>query len=321
MRVASYCISILLVSIIIFSTPGCIQTGMAPTAMPQVSPNASMTVTPVPSTAVAPDKLYGLCFSPYKDGQDPDYGAMVNEAQLRERMGIIAPHTVWIRTYGSSGGLEHAGAIGHSMGLKVAAGAWLSKDIAANDREINALINESRIGNVDLAIVGSETLYREDLNESRLIDYIQRVRGAAPGIQVTTAETYGELKHHPNVVAACDVILFNYYPYWEGISIDDAMLAMDSVYGDLASLSKGKIVIVSETGWPSSGNMVGNAVPTPENSSRYYREFTGWARTNRVPYFYFDAFDEAWKVKNEGPQGAHWGIWDKDGNLKPGMAI
>lgn len=61
------------------------------------------------------------------------------------------------------------------------------------------------------------------------------------------------------------------------------------------------------------------AMPTPENSSRYYSEFTGWARTNGVPYFYFAAFDEAWKVKNEGPQEAHLGIWDKEGIIKPGL--
>jgi len=24
-------------------------------------------------------------------------------------------------------------------------------------------------------------------------------------------------------------------------------------------------------------------------------------------------------VTHEGPQGADWGVWDKDGNLKPGM--
>ncbi len=36
--------------------------------------------------------------------------------------------------------------------------------------------------------------------------------------------------------------------------------------------------------------------------------------------FYFEAFDEPWKAFNgEGPQGAHWGIWDNKVILKPGM--
>jgi len=79
------------------------------------------------------------------------------------------------------------------------------------------------------------------------------------------------------------------------------------------------MIIVSETGWPSCGNQVGDAVPSPENASFYFLNFVSWARANNVPYFYFEAFDESWKAVYEGPQGACWGIWDKDGNLKPGM--
>lgn len=36
---------------------------------------------------------------------------------------------------------------------------------------------------------------------------------------------------------------------------------------------------------------------------------------------YFEAFDEPWKTQTEGPQGACWGIWDKAGNLKPGLSV
>ena len=52
---------------------------------------------------------------------------------------------------------------------------------------------------------------------------------------------------------------------------------------------------------------------------RYFNDFVSWARKNNAQYFYFEAFDETWKATNEGPQGAHWGIWDKDGNMKTGM--
>ena len=80
-----------------------------------------------------------------------------------------------------------------------------------------------------------------------------------------------------------------------------------------------KDVIVSETGWPSGGDVIGSAVPTQENAAFYFKSFIAWAHANKVPYFYFEAFDESWKAKYEGVQGAHWGIWDKEGHLKPGM--
>ena len=78
-------------------------------------------------------------------------------------------------------------------------------------------------------------------------------------------------------------------------------------------------MIVGETGWPSCGNTIYQAVPTPENAGSYFLNFVSWARAKNVSYFYFEAFDESWKATAEGPQGACWGLWDKNGNMKPGM--
>lgn len=265
------------------------------------------------------NKLYGINFSPYIDGQNPEYGSQVDMNQITERMKIIAPYTFWVRTYGVAGGLEYAGPVAHEMGLKAAVGAWLSGDTKANDRQINELINESKAGYVDLAIAGSETLLRNDLSEDQLINYIKRVKQEVPYVNVTTAEEYNKLITHPKVMAECDVIMYNSYPYWEGVSIDNAIERQDNIHKSIAVKVKNKPIIVSETGWPSAGNTIGNAVPSSENSVRYFKDFVSWAGKNNVQYFYFEAFDETWKATREGQQGAHWGIWDKDGNMKSGF--
>lgn len=266
------------------------------------------------------NKLYGINFSPYIGEQNPEYGSQVDRNQITERIKIIAPYTFWIRTYGVTGGLEYAGPVAHGLGLKTAIGVWLSGDTEANDIQINELINESKAGYVDLAIVGSETLLRNDLSENQLIEYIRRVKHAVPtSVNVTTADTYDELLNHPKVMAECDIIMYNNYPYWEGISIDNAIKRQDNVHKSIAAKVKNKPIIVSETGWPSAGNTIGIAVPSSENSARYFKDFVSWARKNNVQYFYFEAFDETWKVTREGPQGARWGIWDKDGNMKSGF--
>lgn len=118
-----------------------------------------------------------------------------------------------IRTFGSTNGLEKAGSVAHNMGLKAALGAWLSSDLNANDQQISNLINASKAGQVDLAIVGSEVLLRGDLSESQLIGYINHVKQEVPGIPVTTADVYGEIISHSSVISAIDVVLVNYYPY------------------------------------------------------------------------------------------------------------
>ena len=265
-------------------------------------------------------KLHGLNFSPYREGQDPTLRVPVSEQQLTERMRIIAPYTNWIRTFGSLDGLENAGRIAHDLGLKAAIGAWLDEDTTTNNQEIANLISAARSGHVEIAIVGNEVLLSGSLSESQLLDYIGQVRAAIPQtIPVTTVEVCEALLDHPTVISAVDVVFVNQYSYWEGVGLDCAVAALHSCYERLVAASGGKAVVVSETGWPSCGDQIGDAVPSLENAGRYFTTVVSWARANDVSYFYFEAFDESWKAQFEGPQGACWGIWDAEGHLKPGM--
>jgi exo-beta-1,3-glucanase (GH17 family) len=263
----------------------------------------------------------GLNFGPYIDGQDPNLGAQVDAAQLMARMELIRPYTAWIRSFGSTNGLEETGAIAHSLALKAAVGAWISDDLVANERELQNLIAAGQAGEADTLIVGSEVLLRGDLSEDTLIDYINRVKQAVPGVPVTYADAYDVLLAHPAILDAVDIVYVNYYPYWQGLPIDLAVAAIHDWHAQVTAAAAGKQVVVSETGWPSNGESVGRAVPSAENAAFFFQNFVSWARANSVEYFYFEAYDETWKADYEGPQGAHWGVWDKDGNLKPGMEV
>jgi exo-beta-1,3-glucanase (GH17 family) len=266
-----------------------------------------------------PYRIYGLDFGPYMEGQDPGLGSVISEQQIKARMEIISPYTRWIRTYGCSNGLEKSGAIAHSLDLKVAIGAWISSNSNANEREISNLIDIATAGEADLLIVGSEVLRRRDISENKLIAYINRVKQEVPGIPITYADTYDVILSHPKLIDVIDFVTVNYYPYWKGIRVDYAITAIHVYHQQVTAAAKGKTVIVSETGWPSDGKQIGNAIPSAENASYYFLNYVSWAQSNNVDYFYFEAFDETWKAQYEGPQGAHWGVWDKSGNLKTGM--
>lgn len=271
---------------------------------------------PAPSPPAVRYKVYGLCFSPFLE-LDPQRGATVSPERIARLLDIIAPYCQWIRTFGATQGQEHVPRLAQARGLRVAAACWLSRDAAANAREIESLQQLIRAGVVDLAIVGTETLYRQDLTEAQLLSYIQHIK--ALGVPTTTNDTWSELLQHPAICAACDVIMANFYPYWEGVALDQAVRRLHQNYMTLKQAVGEKPIIVGETGWPSAGNAVGEAVPSGENAAFYFLNFVSWARAERVDYFYFEAFDEAWKAAYEGPQGAHWGLWDGRGRLKAGM--
>jgi exo-beta-1,3-glucanase (GH17 family) len=286
----------------------------------QITMDSDKSVTAIFTEEAPPPacKVFGLGFGPYVyPGQNPDWGTVIPESQIRELIAEIAPYTSWVRTWGSTHGLEYVGETAHEYGLKAAIGAWLSDDLDANEEQITSLIGIGQAGEADLLIVGSEVLLRHDLTEAQLIDYINQVKTAVPGVPVSTADTYAELLYHPAVMETCDWVLPNYYPYWEGKNINEALYFINLWHMQVVAAAGGKPVVVSETGWPSAGPTLGEAKPSPENASFFFLNFISWAKAKDVDYYYFEAFDEPWK--GEGGAGAHWGIWTSDGVMKPDM--
>jgi GPH family glycoside/pentoside/hexuronide:cation symporter len=259
--------------------------------------------------------VHGLCFSPYLEGQSP--GSFVSEGQIRQRLGIIRPYTRWVRSFSCTDGLEQVPRIAHELGMQTMVGVWLGTDRAVNEREIAAAIEVARAGHADILAVGNEVLLREDLSEDELLDCMQRVkREVPPGVPVGYVDAYYLFERHPRITAACDVVLTNCYPFWEGCPRDQAVAYMQSMYQRTVAVAAGRKVIVSETGWPHTGTAFHGAVPSVEGAMRYFVDTCRWAQQDGVEVFYFAAFDEAWKVGAEGDVGAYWGLWDKDGRPK-----
>jgi len=257
---------------------------------------------------------HGLCFSPYEEGQEP--GDPISEAQIRRKLEIISPYIKWIRTFSCTEGNEQIPKIAKEYGLKTLVGAWLGDDSEINEQEIEGLIALSKAGFVDIAAVGNEVMYRGDLEEDELITFINRVKNEIPNIPVGYVDAYYEFSDRPKITEACDVILANCYPYWEGCSLEYSLVYMKQMYQQALNAGKGKKVIITETGWPSQGTSLEGAHPSYDNALRYFINAQKWSKNDTIEMFYFSSFDESWKVGSEGDVGAYWGLWDKDENLK-----
>ena len=258
--------------------------------------------------------MHGLCFSAYEEGQNP--GDQLSEEQIERRIKIIKPYTKWIRSFSCTDGNELVAKIAKKHGLKTLVGAWLGDDPEINEREVEGLIQLAREGYVDIAAVGNEVMYRKDLTEEELLQFIYRVKEAIPDTPMGYVDAYYEFSIKPRITDACDVILANCYPYWEGCHIDYSLLYMKNMYYQAVAAAQGKRVIITETGWPSHGTPLHGAEPSEENFMKYFINTQQWSQDDNIEIFYFASFDEAWKVAAEGDVGAAWGIWDKDENLK-----
>jgi len=255
--------------------------------------------------------VHGLCFSPYIEGQET--ADVLSENQIRRRLDIIAPHTQWIRSFSCTKGNELIPEIAHQKGLRTLVGAWISDDKERNEKEIQTLISLAKAGLVNIAAVGNEVLHRGEISEQELLQYIKRVRAALPeSIPVGYVDAYYQFLDKPDLVDACDVVLANCYPFWEGADATYALSYLNRMIELTQDVAMGKKVIITETGWPSAGENVESAEPSNVNFMKYFISVQEWAIENKIEIFYFSSFDESWKVKHEGEVGAKWGIWDKN---------
>ncbi len=283
-----------------------------------------------PSKLSLPYKLItGLCYGPYREGQDPTLGIHPSIDDLTEDLSFISKLTPNIMIYGIDNNLFNIPKLSYNKGLNCFVGVFLSGDPLLNEQAIENALNLARQENYSLRaiIVGNETILRGDLTATESAAYIndlrQRIKEDDPFINpwswyITTADAWSVWLNNPELVDAADIIMANVHPYREGISIEDAASYVVDKYNELDA-AYNKPIVISETGWPSEGETIGNAVPSPENQRKFLLDFRKLAGENKIPYFYFESYDEPWKAQYEGEAGRHWGLVDSEGNIKPSL--
>lgn len=98
-------------------------------------------------------------------------------------------------------------------------------------------------------------MYRNDLSVEQLLTSINYVKDHINDIPVGYVDAYYEFSVHQQITEACDVILSNCYPFWEGTIFEHSVNHMQEMYKQTRNASGGKKVIITETGWPSHGEI------------------------------------------------------------------
>ncbi len=280
-------------------------------------------------------KIQGIGYSPYLDCQTPAGKQLPTAENIQEDLERLSHTSYGIRTYSSTGVNSLVPAMVISMGLPIFAGAWLDSN-AKDAGEIQGLIDLAQANDLDGAIVGNEYYlrHRTPADLEYLRQKILQVKSSIPaGIPVATAEiddlmfdlSGSQPSIRPNyrpIIDQLDIIMLHIYPFWSGLPVDGAAAYTVARYKAIQGLvekeypGQNKRVIIGEAGWPSAGDPQSKAVPSLTNQRRYMLEFLRLAEQQGVEYFYFDAFDELWKIEEPGHVGQNWGYSFTDRSAK-----
>jgi uncharacterized protein (TIGR03437 family) len=264
------------------------------------------------SLAHGQERLIGVDYGPFRDGQSPDQGIFPTINQMREDMPVLRRIAPCVRTFSVTNGFDQIPGLAKQAGLKVVPTAWISRlpgASAANNAEVTQLINvANQNDNLPFLAVGSETLLRGDVSKEQLIAYINQVKQRV-SLPVTTAEPWHVWRDHPDLANAVDLIFLNVYGYWENQTAENAVAYTFQRYNEIKAQYPNKRVVISETGWPTNGEVRGVAVPSLANQKRFVREFIARAAEQNADAFLFAAFDENWKRRRDYEVEAHWGFY------------
>lgn len=120
-------------------------------------------------------------------------------------------------------------------------------------------------------------------------------------------------------IDASDIIMVNAFPYWEVSSPEEALTKFQEGIQRTVNVIGDKPLVIGETGWPTGGSVTDFSIRHGEaglaNAARYWKEAACYLTRQRIPFYWFEAFDEPNKAGYEHPE-ANFGVATAEGKLK-----
>ncbi|KAI2793631.1 putative glucan endo-1,3-beta-glucosidase btgC [Penicillium oxalicum] len=233
--------------------------------------------------------------------------------------------------------------------MKLWLGVWIDTNETSTTRQLNQLykiLDDTEDKSIFKGvIVGNEALYRAgpDIKsaEKVLISYIKDVTSELKkrnlsDMPVATSDL-GD-NWNAQLVDVVDVVMSNVHPFFAGVSVEVAAAwTWDfwQTHDVVLTKDTSKKQIISEVGWPSAGGKDCGSSPvcdsdTPgsvasiDNMNSFMADWVCQALENGTDYFWFEAFDEPWKVAYNEPGKEwedKWGLMDSARKIKSGLKI
>ena len=259
-------------------------------------------------------------------------------------LAVLSQLTNVIRLYGTDCNqtemlLHSIDRLGLNETVKVWLGVWQDNNATTNARQLSQMYDILKTYGTSPflgIIIGNEVLFNVYMTESALETILTGVKSnlTSMGINLPIATSDLGDKWTSTLANAVDYVMANVHPFFAGV---DASIAASWTWSfwqnnDAAFKTDPTKNIISETGWPSTGgtdcgaatSCTGGSVAGITEMNTFMNSWVCQALSNGTNYFWFEAFDEPWKISYDTPGKAwedHWGVMDVNRNLKSGVVI
>ncbi|CAI5710295.1 unnamed protein product [Peronospora destructor] len=234
----------------------------------------------------------GVCY-------DPNHTSGKNDLTVQADMKIIASAGFTsVRTYLSKFDNTELGPLIAAAGLTAVLG--VPYPYSGYQEQMEAAIKAANAGGVSIIMVGNENLAGVSSIPRDMIDVINQIK-ARVSVKVGTVQRNTEvigwqgISGWPDLVAACDVLGANVQPlFTPGITAESAIDIVDEQWKTMKSQFGDKLIL-TETGWASSGSVSGNTCSL-SGEQTFYNAYQQWSSGMREK-FYFQMFDTPGKAE------------------------
>ncbi|GAA5991014.1 hypothetical protein JCM10908_006499 [Rhodotorula pacifica] len=281
--------------------------------------------------------LYGLAYTPF-NALEPWCGATLNN--VTEDILLMSQLTTRLRMYGSACNqtqLVLQAIQDTKVNMTVWLGAYVGDNSTVNAEQQQWVLDALQIygtDNVGGVTIGNEYILNAD-NKATAINYLIsqmsafRTQLAAlklpKTLPVGTADAGSSFTNANTLAAGSDFIMANVHPWFGGVNINQAAGWTWEFFeeNDVAiseAVTNKPTPYVAETGWPTASMTpanatLGAAVAGVSELQTFLNTYPCQANANNSYYFFFEPFDEPWKVQFGGVE-PYWGLFNSDRTLK-----
>lgn len=291
----------------------------------------------------------GIDYTPLNSQYPGCLASPPSQDNVTQDVAVLSQLTNTIRLYGTDCNqtemtLEAIKRLELEDTVKIWMGVWQDGNATTNARQLAQMwdiLDANGPSPFVGVIVANEILYREEMTVTELGNLLAEVRSnlTARGMESLPVATsdLGTV-WDASLAAASDYVMANIHPFFGGVNATAAAAWTETFWETnvgAAFKSNTSRNVISETGWPTQGGTdcgTGStetscpdaAVAGISELNAFMADWVCSALANGTQYFWFEAFDEPWKIKYNTDTEAwedHWGLMDVNRNLKKGVTI